>query len=355
MDSILKMRKDGKVDTLYHSTCPTCLKDKGYVRKSRVNLLCLQCSGKNIGSSNLGKVGPNKGKTFSEETRQKMSSSKKNQIPWNKNKIGVSEETRKKMSNKKLGHAPSNLNQSMTLEQKVKLSCINQGITIDEFQGFITPINRIERSEFYGRNLHIQCFEKYNYTCDKCQTRGTSLNAHHMNSWAFFEDERFDLLNLVCLCNECHKKFHSIYGNGKAQPNTKLQYNDFKLSSKKELTILTGAPASGKSWVVNQLSNYDVVDSDIHPKKDLVKLCEAVSKPILTLTVGVSTFMKRNPQFSFKLVVIQETQQAIEQRMLSRGGKITSTIERRIKRMLSLSKQAIFSGTAKEALDFLQT
>jgi hypothetical protein len=225
-DFIIKEHK-GRKEKYYKSYCPQCGFDKGYVRKSRIDILCLKCSGEKIGSSNLGKIGPNKGKVFSNESRHKMSEAKKGKIPWNKGLIGVSEDTSIKLSLSKIGKKAHNAGQKMTLEQKVKLSCVNKGIAIEEFNGFLTPINRAERALFYEQNLHTQCFEKYNYTCDKCKQRGTSLNAHHMNSWAFFKEERFDLSNLVCLCDGCHRKFHSMYGNGKSTPNTKEQYQEF--------------------------------------------------------------------------------------------------------------------------------
>lgn len=230
----IRLRKNGAEhkEKHYASTCPHCGVFKGYVRKSRANIACLTCSGKNIGKVNAGKPGPNLGKQFSEEVKAKMSHSRQGRIPWNKGLKGVSEETSKKMSINKLGKAASNAGSTMTNQQKILLSCINQGINIEDFGGFVTPTNRLERAKFYEQKLHIKCFEKHNYTCDKCGIRGTSIHAHHMNSWAFFKEERFDLNNLVCLCKKCHKEFHLLFGNGKATPNTKEQYLDFKSDSK---------------------------------------------------------------------------------------------------------------------------
>lgn len=127
-----------------------------------------------------------------------------------------------------------------------------------------------------------------------------------------------------------------------------------KTQTNKVVYILTGAPASGKSWVTSRVAfTFDALDSDSIPKKELVKRVDSVAKPLLALTVGVSTFMKNNPQWDYKLVVIIEPEEVINKRMIERGGVITNTIKRRMRRMTSLAKQAVFSGTSQEVLDFI--
>jgi len=228
-DFILKIRGNKK-DKYYRSHCPQCNLDKGYVRRSRIGQLCRECSGRAIGKKNIGKPGPNLGKKFSDESKQKMSEARKNKIPWNKGKIGVSSETSQKMSARKTGRKPSNAGVAMSHEQKIKLSCLNRGIEIHEFDDFTASESKKERDRFYELNVHVLCFEKYNYRCDTCNAHGVVLNAHHMNSWAFFIEERFEISNLVCLCDNCHKSFHVLHGNGKREPNTKEQYLEFKKS-----------------------------------------------------------------------------------------------------------------------------
>lgn len=63
-------------------------------------------------------------------------------------------------------------------------------------------------------------FARDNYTCQKCGER-KSLVAHHINSYDWCINERHSIKNGICLCESCHKNFHSLYGYGK---NTKAQF-----------------------------------------------------------------------------------------------------------------------------------
>lgn len=108
MENFIWKTKGGHREKHYKSVCHICGLDKGYVRKSRINQSCRSCSGKLIGQSNAGKVGPNKGKIFSDATRQKMSEAKKDFAPWNKALKETRYEVRLKMSIAKLNKAPWN-------------------------------------------------------------------------------------------------------------------------------------------------------------------------------------------------------------------------------------------------------
>lgn len=68
-----------------------------------------------------------------------------------------------------------------------------------------------------------------NYTCQICGAKNTYLNSHHKNSYDFFESQRFDVQNGICLCQSCHDRFHDIYGSGK---NTEHQFKQFEAISK---------------------------------------------------------------------------------------------------------------------------
>lgn len=65
-----------------------------------------------------------------------------------------------------------------------------------------------------------------NYTCVICGRRGVVLHSHHLNAWASFPEQRYDVANGATLCQDlCHQKFHEIYKKGK---NTKEQFEEFK-------------------------------------------------------------------------------------------------------------------------------
>jgi len=63
------------------------------------------------------------------------------------------------------------------------------------------------------------------YTCVICGARGVELNSHHLNSWADFPEERYELENGVTLCKYHHDDFHYINGKGK---NTASQFEEYK-------------------------------------------------------------------------------------------------------------------------------
>jgi len=68
-------------------------------------------------------------------------------------------------------------------------------------------------------------FERDDYTCKVCGTKGGRLNAHHLNAWSWDKNNRFNVNNGITLCQKCHKLFHSKYGKGE---NTKEQFIAFR-------------------------------------------------------------------------------------------------------------------------------
>lgn len=54
--------------------------------------------------------------------------------------------------------------------------------------------------------------EKYDYTCQKCGDKEGKMNSHHILSYTKYPEKRFDLDNGSCLCQNCHYKFHSLFG-----------------------------------------------------------------------------------------------------------------------------------------------
>lgn len=103
------------------------------------------------------------------------------------------------------GENHPNYNPNKTDEERLKKRYILGKHTIDGF-----------RNKVYKRDK---------YTCQVCNQVGGKLNAHHLDGWNWAKDKRFKTSNGVTLCEDCHSKFHNIYGKGN---NTKEQFKEFK-------------------------------------------------------------------------------------------------------------------------------
>ena len=83
-----------------------------------------------------------------------------------------------------------------------------------------------DRKDDYGYIRWAQDVKRRdNYACVICNRKGVMLNSHHMNSWADYPAERYDVGNGVCLCQQCHDAFHDIYHKGN---NTVAQFREFE-------------------------------------------------------------------------------------------------------------------------------
>ena len=65
------------------------------------------------------------------------------------------------------------------MENRIASSCRQRGISIEEFDGFLTTENsRIRNSSKYF-DWRDDVFKRDNYTCQCCGQVGGKLNAHH--------------------------------------------------------------------------------------------------------------------------------------------------------------------------------
>lgn len=96
-------------------------------------------------------------------------------------------------------------------ETRKKISCSLQGISVDDFDGFLyEKSNRVERKEYSDWRKKV--LAKYEYTCQKTGTKGGKLNVHHIIPWSVDEKLRYDENNGIVLSETAHIEFHKKYG-----------------------------------------------------------------------------------------------------------------------------------------------
>ena len=81
--------------------------------------------------------------------------------------------------------------------------------------------DRGKQFQMWARQIKI----RDQWECQICSARGVYLEAHHLNGWNAFPEERFLLLNGVTLCRNCHDRFHNTFGYG---GNTEFQYKQYE-------------------------------------------------------------------------------------------------------------------------------
>ena len=87
---------------------------------------------------------------------------------------------------------------------KLCLSCLSEKIKSGELK---VRRRSVEMTEWRDTVLR-----RDDYTCQICKSRGGRLNAHHLNCYADFPEEAFDVDNGVTLCASCHKALHGTCG-----------------------------------------------------------------------------------------------------------------------------------------------
>mgnify|MGYP001379922020 CR=1 FL=1 len=140
---------------------------------------------KKVGNSSLGH-------TTSEEAKLKMSLAHKGQKTWNK---GLT-----KLDNPKLGNVGMPRNKY-------------RGEKNFRWKGGTSRPGKLRYTLTEYNDWRKKIFERDNYTCKECGARNyigngktVILNGHHIKSFTYYPESRFDLNNGITLCLDCHKK-----------------------------------------------------------------------------------------------------------------------------------------------------
>ena len=198
---------------------------RSYIFGSYKRKMCPQCSRKNMGLNNrISMIGKRFGRWIVLEEAPRMNrnsiqyfcrcdcgTEKSVNGPILRN--GISKSCgclQREIAQNQIGDKNPNWNPNLTNKERQRRR--------NARKGFITD----SKLKLWRTNV----FERDHYICKCCGTKKSPFNAHHLNAWHTFPDQRYIIANGVTLCVECHKLFHKQYGSGY---NTKEQYQEFFL------------------------------------------------------------------------------------------------------------------------------
>ena len=139
---------------------------------------------------------------LSDEQKKKHNSFKKGFIPPNsENNIKLAWE--------------KNRGRKQTFEEKEKRSKIM--IAHFDKKGRKNKKDIYSRWSFKYKIWRKSVFERDSYACQVCRKVGCYLVGHHIKSWVYYPELRFDVNNGITLCEDCHKLTTNFKGknNGK--------------------------------------------------------------------------------------------------------------------------------------------
>ncbi|XZH99787.1 NUMOD3 domain-containing DNA-binding protein (plasmid) [Clostridium perfringens] len=189
--------------------CEICEKERavGFAEYQRSNhhFCSRKCFEKWYSVNLVGDNCPSFGRKISEKHKMIISKANKGKV--------ISENTRLKLKNSKIGVKNPNYNHFLSEEERIK------GRNIEGYNDWISSV-----------------YKRDKYTCICCgDNKGGNLNAHHLNGYNWDKENRLNIDNGVCLCCNCHKKLHKIYGYGN---NTLEQFKEFyKNKTNKEFEV----------------------------------------------------------------------------------------------------------------------
>ena len=163
--------------------------------------------GHKLGIGNKYRVGippANKGKPMSSLSKEKC----------RRAKLGkkASLETRLKMRVVQTGHHRGGWKHSQETKNKISLSTTGEKNHSWIENRTIYQENKRLRSSLEYVDWRTKVFQRDNYTCQECGSRGVYLQADHIKPFAFYPELRFAIDNGRTLCVPCHKKTNTYAG-----------------------------------------------------------------------------------------------------------------------------------------------
>jgi len=161
----------------------------------------------------------NKGKKLSDENKKRISECLKKSWREDKRKGGwkLSEKgiinLSKRMKGKKIAlgkywKLSDETKRKMSLSKKGNMGF--RGEKNGNWKGGVS-INR-HNSNWRCKIWRLKIFERDNWTCQFCGKSNCYLEAHHIRSWINFPKLRYKLNNGLTLCKECHKLTNNYKG-----------------------------------------------------------------------------------------------------------------------------------------------
>lgn len=143
--------------------------------------------------------------SFSQESRNKMSQTRKGKKLSDEHKLNISIGLLKNPPMKGKKHTEE-ARKKITAAQIGKPRPNQRGEKSRFWKGGITKENKIKRQSVEFRNWRKIVFERDDFTCQACAKRGGDLHPDHVLPLSIYPELAFDVLNGRTLCVPCHKQ-----------------------------------------------------------------------------------------------------------------------------------------------------
>lgn len=100
----------------------------------------------------------------------------------------------------------SHIGKRIPLEVRIKMG--SKGKKNPSYIDGRTPANKLARHTTEYRLWITSVFERDNWTCQMCHTRGGDIHAHHIKPFAKYPELRTSIENGLTLCKKCHRITH---------------------------------------------------------------------------------------------------------------------------------------------------